>query len=509
MIFGDLGNDWLVGGTGRDTLWGGWGNDLLNADDDLDDQRRPQRRARHPPSYEDRAFGGAGRDVLIGNTGGDRLIDWVGEFNSYLVPFAPFGLGTVSRQVPPAPGSSSTPCPRPQGADPTLAQPTGATRRATASRTASSAWSRSRTTPWQDQTGGPRDPQPGNIPGGKRDVLRAARLRQRDHADGLLRRQRHRGRSTNGRCRSRRPASGGDAASVFYVDEYLPVYYEIAGVGAAQKPTGGWKANAYVIFDYFSADRLQVRRHRRLDQQAGHGPPRRVRLARRRAGRSRRLKADTVYKLLLAVNGTTVDAAGRRHAGVHLHLRRRACIDGVEVALNKGFVGMGSDNARGIFDNVRVQVLPPQVTYDGTSDLTNGTEQLDDAAGGTWTSSSGLHRHRRRPAVRPSARSSRRRTRIPSTAWSRGHASSAPRASPASSSTATATAASSSSRSTCPGQRVLLGHLDRGRLVVDTSIARALVAGTAYTLMLTLKGASASLTVNGASSAASATTPGW
>ena len=35
MIFGDLGNDWLVGGTGKDTLWGGWGNDLMNADDDL------------------------------------------------------------------------------------------------------------------------------------------------------------------------------------------------------------------------------------------------------------------------------------------------------------------------------------------------------------------------------------------------------------------------------------------------------------------------------------------
>ena len=34
MIFGDLGNDWLVGGTGKDTLCGGWGNDLLNADDD-------------------------------------------------------------------------------------------------------------------------------------------------------------------------------------------------------------------------------------------------------------------------------------------------------------------------------------------------------------------------------------------------------------------------------------------------------------------------------------------
>ena len=37
-----------------------------------------------------------GIDILIGNTGGDRLIDWVGEFNSYIVPFAPFGIATVS-----------------------------------------------------------------------------------------------------------------------------------------------------------------------------------------------------------------------------------------------------------------------------------------------------------------------------------------------------------------------------------------------------------------------------
>jgi len=27
---------------------------------------------------------------------------------------------------------------------------------------------------WQDQTGGPIDPQPGNVPGGRRDVLRSA-----------------------------------------------------------------------------------------------------------------------------------------------------------------------------------------------------------------------------------------------------------------------------------------------------------------------------------------------
>ena len=44
-IFGDLGNDWIVGGTGSDHLYGGWGDDLLNADDNLEHQRRPEQRA--------------------------------------------------------------------------------------------------------------------------------------------------------------------------------------------------------------------------------------------------------------------------------------------------------------------------------------------------------------------------------------------------------------------------------------------------------------------------------
>src|SRR5205085_2080378 len=100
-IFGDLGNDWLVGGTGRDDLWGGFGNDLLNADDDPTTDGSLNDTTDTNGQYEDRAYGGAGLDVLIANTGGDRLIDWAGEFNSYLVPFAPFGMGTVSRQVSP------------------------------------------------------------------------------------------------------------------------------------------------------------------------------------------------------------------------------------------------------------------------------------------------------------------------------------------------------------------------------------------------------------------------
>ena len=105
-IFGDLGNDWIVGGTGRDDMYGGWGNDLINADDNHNSTISTTDPLANnvpdtQPSYEDRAFGGAGRDVLVANTGGDRLIDWTGEFNSYLVPFAPFGMATVSRTLQP------------------------------------------------------------------------------------------------------------------------------------------------------------------------------------------------------------------------------------------------------------------------------------------------------------------------------------------------------------------------------------------------------------------------
>ena len=197
VLFGDNGNDWLVGGTGNDTLWGGWGNDLSNADDnlaagclvtanngnctqygvtwlnDIPDTH---------PSYEDRVYGGAGLDVLIGNTGGDRLIDWVGEFNSYLVPFAPFGIATVSRQNEPALPEFLYALSRSQGADPTRA--TDGPTTGVAARNGEPYGELGLVRPedhglWQQQTGSPSDPQAGNIPGGRRDVLRTA-----DFSDG-------------------------------------------------------------------------------------------------------------------------------------------------------------------------------------------------------------------------------------------------------------------------------------------------------------------------------------
>jgi len=120
-IFGDLGNDWAVGGTGRDQVFGGWGDDLLNVDDDLTTNGTLNNRTDTDPSYNDLAYGGAGRDVLIGNSGGDRLIDWTGEFNSYVVPYSNYGLPTVTGCSPPSIPGFLLQLSKSDGADQTLA----------------------------------------------------------------------------------------------------------------------------------------------------------------------------------------------------------------------------------------------------------------------------------------------------------------------------------------------------------------------------------------------------
>ena len=97
-IFGDEGHDWLVGGTQNDRLWGGMGDDVMNADDNHDSQGGLND-APDAVEFADRdfVFGGGGLDVLLANTGGDRLFDWTGEFNSYLVPFNQNGDPTIHR----------------------------------------------------------------------------------------------------------------------------------------------------------------------------------------------------------------------------------------------------------------------------------------------------------------------------------------------------------------------------------------------------------------------------
>jgi hypothetical protein len=172
-IFGDLGDDWLVGGTGRDRLWGGWGDDLLNQDDNLDTHGGLNDQTDTNPSYEDLSFGGAGRDVHLGNTAGDRQIDWVGEFNTYVVPFPPFGMPTRSDQLLPALPQYLYDLSKSDGADPTLAARYGSTQARNGEPFGELGLIEQQDAAAGDQRGSSRDAQQGNQQG-TRDVQRTA-----------------------------------------------------------------------------------------------------------------------------------------------------------------------------------------------------------------------------------------------------------------------------------------------------------------------------------------------
>jgi len=97
------------------------------------------------------------------------LIDWGGEFNSYLVPFSAFGLATVSRSPEPALIQYLYDLSKSDGADQSRigygdpsrnGEPYGELGLIT-----------QRDALWQSQHGGPRDPQPGNASGSKRDTV--------------------------------------------------------------------------------------------------------------------------------------------------------------------------------------------------------------------------------------------------------------------------------------------------------------------------------------------------
>jgi Ca2+-binding RTX toxin-like protein len=193
VIFGDWGDDWVVGGTGRDHLFGGMGNDLLNLDDNLEtnggQNDAPDNGALIPGEaggpaqvYDnaDTAYGGGGRDVLILNSGADRAEDWVGEYNSFIAPFAPFGNGQVARDVPPATFDFFYRLGESDGSDQTrtgtLTVPTGAVgdplRKGEPYGELGLITQQDRLAPfdWATQNGAPIDNQAGNTPGGRRDT---------------------------------------------------------------------------------------------------------------------------------------------------------------------------------------------------------------------------------------------------------------------------------------------------------------------------------------------------
>lgn len=490
FIFGDLGNDWQVGGTGKDTIWDGWGNDLANADDVLTTNGGLNDTIDTHPVYEDRVFGGAGLDVLIGNTGGDRLIDWVGEWNSYIVPFSPFGIDTVSRQVEPQLPEFLYALSASQGADPTRDTDTGnsAVRNGEPDGELGLIIQQDHGL-WQDQTGGPTDPQPGNIPGGKRDVKDSA-----DFNNGTMNAFKVDSGAwevKNGALSVGAASLGKDAAAVFHTDAYTPVYYEIAANVTVQKATGGWKSNAYLIFDYFSPTDFKfagidisinklVTGYRGIDgwhvTAQGLAPG--------------SLKYDTAYSLLVAVNGTTVTVQINGKLSFTANFAPRV-INGEAYGLNKGFIGFGSDNSRGTLDNFKVQVLPPQAALDTLENYDDGlAQQFTGDKTGTWSVTGGRYESTATANISNISSVDLGRLINP-TAYLELQANVKTNAIGGLIFDEYALDRYKFTALDVASQRVVIGHVDPQRgFVIDSSVAKSLSASTDYTMNLIMKGTS-------------------
>ncbi len=378
-MFGDNGNDWLMGGTGRDDFYGGWGNDSLYADDDLSTAGTLNNTTDTDASYEDRAYGGAGRDVLLANTGGDRLIDWAGEFNSYLVPFAPFGMATVSRALQPQLQEFLYALSASDGADPTRASDTGAEAVRNGEPQGELGLVLQKDAAWQDQTGSPRDPQPGNIGGGQRDVLRSADFNN-GNAQALFA-DTGAWKVTNGAYQAT-PSLGQSATSVMQLNEALPGYFEVEATVNTNRSKAGMKADAYIIFDYQSPTEFKF-----AGVDVGLN---KLQIGQRTAGgwtyfaqANMQLSPLKDYNLRLIVNGSSVALFGDETHGVgHTFVGQD---------LRDGMVGLGTQNSVSRFDNVQVLALPPTALGSFNDDFSSGAASGFTKQIGSWQVNNGRY----------------------------------------------------------------------------------------------------------------------
>ncbi len=383
LLFGDTGNDWLAGGTGRDDTFGGWGNDLLDADDNKDTNgglNNVPDDVNATPSFgdPDRAFGGAGLDVMIGNTGGDRLIDWVGEFNSYVVPFSPFGMGTVSRTVQPQLPEFLYALSASDGADQTrigaglgTADRNGEPYGEIALVLQHDAW-------WQDQTGPPSDPQAGNTPGTQRDTRLVQNFSTTANYFAPAAGQ---WTLASGRYAAA-PVNGGDAVSLIIYNEPQQPYQEILATANMDKSKTGTKSNAYIVFDYQSPTNFKFAgidcglSKLRIGQRTDQGWEYAVQS-------NLLIQPNADYQLKVALEGnkaTLVVNGGNSLSYTFAN------------ALNGGLLGLGTDNSSTRFDDVQVQVLPPGVVRSVTADFNNGLSDAFTARTGTWDAFTGKYR---------------------------------------------------------------------------------------------------------------------
>ena len=324
--------------------------------------------------------------MLIANTGGDRLIDWAGEFNSYVVPFAPFGAATVSRSLQPQLREFLYDLSEADGADPTRADDAGTDPDRNGEPQGELGVVKQQDPWWGDQTGGPDDPQPGNIGGGQRDVLRSADYEPGQESSMLT--ESGEASVTRGRYTITPSLPGQDALSFFDVDEIFPRYVEMEAVIQAGRAKNGFGSNAFVIFDYYDVRDFKfagidtvtgnlVIGHRGIDGWSVD------------AELNAEARADIDYDLKVEMNDDQVTAFLDDTYQVDFTFPRRM-VGGQSYGVTTGMLGVGTENAVGSFDDLAVQVLPRPISLDDT-DLFDNTNEglLNGERVGLWSRTDG------------------------------------------------------------------------------------------------------------------------
>jgi Ca2+-binding RTX toxin-like protein len=372
VLFGDLGNDWMVGGTGRDNMYGGWGDDLLNADDDQGTHGGLNDGPDTDPTYEDRAFGGAGRDVLIGNTGGDRLIDWVGEFNSYIVPFSPFGVAAISRTIQPQLPEYLYALSKSDGADPSRAADALTDPARNGEPHGELGVIVQQDAFWRAQTGAPGDPQAGNLSGVRRDVLRSANFDT--GAAGPLFADTGTWTVTGGQYVG---SAAGDAFSLINVDEYVPTTLEL--LATVNLGRAGAQQNGFIVFDYHGPTDFKY---------AGVDGLGKLRIGRRTAAgwadtasANDNVRPGGSYAMKVTLDGTKAK----------LSVGNSNLTYTFADPLTDGDYGLGLYGATTGFDDVKVQKPPVPFTYTATEDFSDGVADRFTPRTGQWVVADGRY----------------------------------------------------------------------------------------------------------------------
>jgi hypothetical protein len=128
------------------------------------------------PAWESLAFGGAGQDIFFAGTGGDRLIDWVGNHNSYYVPFSQFGMPAVSRTLQPFLPEFLYALSKSDGADQTLGVRYGGAASRNGEPFGELGLVLQHDAAWHQQVGPPFNEMPENLGGVGIDVMKTANL---------------------------------------------------------------------------------------------------------------------------------------------------------------------------------------------------------------------------------------------------------------------------------------------------------------------------------------------